>query len=499
MLAILLAVALLGGIASLVTTTAGSSDGPPFRGERTRLRGGPAEGLAATGITKIKHIVVIMQENRSFDSYFGTFPGADGFPTDADGNISVCVPDPLNGGCIAPYHDRRDLNGGGPHGHVDAVGDVNGGAMNGFVDRFENAIRLGNTGCKDPNQPACIVGSPRDVMGYHDGREIPNYWAYAKNFVLQDRMFQPDTSWSLPAHLFTVSGWSAVCEDEDPASCSNEDSRPGDPRSLNPLDPRHGSRPPLYSWTDLTYLMHRAHVSWRYYVSTGQEPDCQNDALITCPRDRLSPRTPGIWNPLPYFTDVQDNDQLGNITSVEHYLSAATHGHLPAVSWVVPSEAVSEHPTARVSAGQSYVTGLVNAAMSGPDWSSTAIFLTWDDWGGFYDHVAPPVVDENGYGLRVPGIVISPYARRGYLDHQTLSFDAYLKFIEDRFLHGQRLDPQTDGRPDPRITVRESVARLGDLRADFDFTQQPRGPMILPVHPKTDFVERPIPGVTTPP
>src|SRR4029079_6607229 len=237
------------------------------------------------------------------------------------------------------------------------------------------------------------------------------------------------------------------------------------------------------------------HVSWRYYVSTGQEPDCQNDALITCPRDRLSPRTPGIWNPLPYFTDVQDNDQLGNITSVEHYLSAATHGHLPAVSWVVPSEAVSEHPTARVSAGQSYVTGLVNAAMSGPDWSSAAIFLTWDDWGGFYDHVAPPVVDQNGYGLRVPGIVISPYARRGYIDHQTLSFDAYLKFIEDRFLHGQRLDPQTDGRPDPRITVRESVAQLGDLRADFDFTQQPRGPMILPVHPKTDFVERPIPGV----
>jgi phospholipase C len=102
------------------------------------------------------------------------------------------------------------------------------------------------------------------------------------------------------------------------------------------------------------------------------------------------------------------------------------------------------------------VTKLVNAAMRGKDWKSTAIFLAWDDWGGFYDHVTPPSVDRLGYGLRVPGLVISPYARRGYIDHQTLSFDAYAKFIEDDFLGGQRLDPATDGRPDPRPDVREN-------------------------------------------
>jgi phospholipase C len=489
MLPVLLTLGLLATFLLAVTTsTWGSDDGAPFRGTTSPLRGGPAKGLETSGITKIKHVVVIMQENRSFDSYFGTYPGADGYPTDPKGNITVCVPDPARGGCIRPYHDPRDLNGGGPHGHVDAVGDINGGLMNGFVDRFENAVRLGNSGCKDPNEPGCTKGTPRDIMGYHDGRDIPNYWAYAKNFVLQDRMFQPDSSWSLPAHLFTVSAWSAVCEDEDPQSCTNQDSTPGDPRALKKNDPSHGARPPLYAWTDLTYLMHRAHVSWRYYVSTGKEPDCRNDSLITCPRVHLSPRTPGIWNPLPYFTDVQDNGQLGNITSVSRYMVAAKRGTLPSVSWVIPSEAVSEHPTARVSAGQSYVTGLVNAAMSGPDWKSTAIFLTWDDWGGFYDHIAPPVVDENGYGLRVPGIVISPYARRGYVDHQTLSFDAYLKFIEDRFLHGQRLDPANDGRPDPRTTVRENSAQLGDLVSDFDFHQPPRPPMLLPVHPKTDLV-----------
>src|SRR5439155_872099 len=106
-----------------------------------------------------------------------------------------------------------------------------------------------------------------------------------------------------------------------------------------------------------------------------------------------------------------------------------------------------------------------------------------DDWGGFYDHVVPPTVDANGYGLRVPGLVISPYARQGFVDHQVLSFDAYLAFIEDDFPGGDRLDPRTDGRPDPRPNVREVASILGDLTADFDFSQPPRAPVVLPLHP----------------
>jgi phospholipase C len=139
-----------------------------------------------------------------------------------------------------------------------------------------------------------------------------------------------------------------------------------------------------------------------------------------------------------------------------------------------------------VHQGQAYVTALINAAMKSSTWDSTAIFLSWDDWGGFYDHVVPPAVDGNGYGLRVPGIVISPYARQGYIDHQTLSSDAYLKFIEDDFLGGARLDPATDGRPDPRPDVREDASILGNLAADFDFSQAPRPPMLLPTNPPTD-------------
>jgi phospholipase C len=115
--------------------------------------------------------------------------------------------------------------------------------------------------------------------------------------------------------------------------------------------------------------------------------------------------------------------------------------------------------------------------MQSPEWDSTAIFLTWDDWGGFYDHVVPPRVDRMGFGLRVPGLVISPYAKQGFIDHTTLSFDSYLRLVEDRFLDGQRLDPKTDGRPDSRPVVREQQA--SDVTKAFDFSQKPREPLVL--------------------
>ena len=180
---------------------------------------------------------------------------------------------------------------------------------------------------------------------------------------------------------------------------------------------------------------------------------------------------------------MRADGQLGNIQSISNLYGAARAGKLPAVAWVNPNNTVSEHPPSSVRTGQAYVTSLINEIMRGPQWRSTAIFVSWDDWGGFYDHVRPPVVDQNGYGLRVPGLVISPYAKRGYIDHQTLSMDAYVKFVEDDFLGGRRLDPATDGRPDPRPDVREVAPQLGDLRTDFDFDQQPRRPLILNPEP----------------
>ena len=119
--------------------------------------------------------------------------------------------------------------------------------------------------------------------------------------------------------------------------------------------------------------------------------------------------------------------------------------------------------------------------MKSPYWNSTVIFLSWDDWGGFYDHVVPPQVDSWGYGIRVPAITISPWVKPGLIDKQMLSHDAYLKFIEDVFLGGQRLDPKTDGRPDSRPEVRENAAQLGDLLNDFAFSQTPLPPLVLPI------------------
>ncbi len=451
----------------------------------------PAHAAKESGLQKIKHIVVIMQENRSFDSFFGTFPGADGIPM-AKGIPVACLPDPEKHTCVRPYHDPNLVNGGGPHGEPEARADINQGRMDGFIVQAEHAKKE----CFPIDNPACTPGKHVDVMGYHDQREIPVYWAYARNFVLQDHMFEPDASWSLPVHLFMVSAWSAKCTAHDkPFSCVNDDQRPGLPPDFNdhpwhpwtqriydallgiPLNP---PRPdPIYAWTDLTYLMHRNHVSWGYYVMTGTQPDCDDDEAMACPPVIQNAKTPGIWNPLPYFDTVKRDGEMKNIRPMAEFYRAARQGHLPAVSWVVPSNPVSDHPAASLAAGQAYVARLINAVMRSPQWKDTAIFLAWDDWGGFYDHVVPPRVDGNGYGLRVPAMVISPYAKKGYIDHQTLSFDAYLKFIEDVFMHGERLDPKTDGRPDPRPSVRENVKILGNLANDFDFSQAPRPPMLL--------------------
>ncbi len=439
----------------------------------------PTPTAAAEGIHKIQHIVVIMQENRSFDQYFGTYPGADGLPRQG-GQFTVCIPDPANGGCVRPYHDPTDRTGGGPHGSTSATADIDGGKMDGFIAQAEG----GRRGCAVSVDPSCTNSVKTDVMGYKDAREIANYWSYAENFVLQDHLFQPNASWSFPQHLYLVSEWSAKCSRvDDPMSCASNIDSPGSTVGATAgkiTGDKQAAR--NFAWTSLTYLLYKQKVSWRYYVAEGQTPDCE-DGAATCPAKEQRVGTPDIWNPLPGFTDVRADGQLSNVQTINHFYADAKAGKLPAVSWIAPNGAVSEHPPALVSAGQTYVTSLIDTIMRSPAWSSTAIFLSWDDWGGFYDHFAPPKVDTAGYGLRVPGIVISPYARRGFIDHQILSQDAYVKFIEDDFLGGARIDPKTDGRPDSRPDVREDDPALGSLQADFDFNQAPRAPLILDPNP----------------
>ncbi len=465
------ALALLAGAGAVITTHS-EGKAPDRRPAPAAAYSGNKSAPTSAGIHKIKHVVVIIQENRSFDSYFGTYPGADGLPT-RNGRFTVCIPDPAKHRCDRPYHNPRPVNVGSWHNAAAARADINGGKMNGFIAMAQRVNGHRST----------------DVMGYHDAREIPNYWTYARDFVLQDHMFESDLSWSLPAHLFTVSEWSATCSSSRPASCVNNDKQGTLERELVRDERVRRRVPPIphstvFAWTDITFLLHKHHVSWAYYVAPGTQPDCSDDAALCKAQPEQGPGTPGIWNPLPNFQTVRADRQEGNIQSTSRFYAAARKGRLAAVSWVVPDRADSEHYPAGVTDGMRYVTGLINAVMRSRQWRSTAIFLTWDDWGGFYDHVSPPSVDQNGYGLRVPGLVISPYARRHYVDHQILSSDAYNKFIEDDFLGGERLDPSTDGRADPRPTVRDNVPTLGDLQADFNFNQRPRKPVVLPLHPK---------------
>lgn len=227
-----------------------------------------------------------------------------------------------------------------PHGAANATADIDGGKMDGFVAQAVRARK----GCTDANNPACTNSRTPDVMGYHTQFDIPNYWAYARNFVLQDHMFEPNASWSLPSHLFLVSAWSAHCTQHDnPASCTNALQSPGNPPDFAPGSRRAGHQPvpsapsaspsstpsapsfspaspaghtaaplggiaaggrrpaPIYAWTDLTYLLHQHHVSWGYYVVAGTEPDCENDSAVSCAPVNQNAKTPGIWNPAALF------------------------------------------------------------------------------------------------------------------------------------------------------------------------------------------------------
>ncbi len=393
----------------------------------------PAAPKMPAGLHKIEHFVFIMQENRSFDSYFGTYPGADGIPKD------IALVDPWDNSLIKPYHDPNDVNFDGPHGWENAQGDINGGKMDGFLKEAYKRYAAGASVMRTPG------ADPREVMGWHDYREIPNYWNYARLYVLQDRMFESIASYSLPAHLYKLAAQS------------------GGYTGFNQPYPVE------FNFPEITELLTSGKISWNYYVTSGDTADSQGQFIGTAQEQQADPEQYTYWNPLPAFPKVfNDPEQRSHLVDTSLFYQAARAGTLPQVSWVQPffGNAASEHPAFKggVKKGMAYVTGLVNAVMQGPDWNNTAIFVTWDDWGGFYDHVAPPKVDEFGYGIRVPALVISPYAKQGFIDHTTYSFESWLKIVEERF-------------GVTSLTARDRNAL--DMLAGFDFTQQPRGPLPL--------------------
>lgn len=368
--------------------------------------------VAPPGLEKIQHFVFIMQENRSFDHYFGTYPGAEGIPP------GVCIPNPAGGACIAPAHDAKVVNQGGAHNWINALNCIDSGLMDGFI-----------TGAVSP---------PGDVMGWHDSRELSNYWNYARLYVLQDRLFESITSYSLPAHLYMLAAQSGGYVGTGQAY------------------------PQSFGFSEITQLLGSGKIDWRYYVNRGKTAGAADGGSANVDSDET---TYTFWNPLPAFPAVaNDPTQFGRLTNATQFYTDAANGTLPQVSWIIPNSDLSEHPPGSIATGMTYVTGLVNAVMNSPEWNSTAIFIAWDDWGGFYDHVTPPQIDQYGLGIRVPGLVISPYARQGYIDHKTYSFESWLRTIEERF----GVIP---------MTGRDNTAN--DMIDAFDFTQQPRSGVLM--------------------
>jgi phospholipase C len=387
---------------------------------QARLPASPARPPSSRpGLMKIEHIVFIIKENRSFDTYFGTFPGADGATQGqtSDGRFVKLE--------ITPDETPYDIG----HTSGEAIEASNHGRM----DHFD-LIRNGN------------LSNYLLPYTHMTEAQIPNYFRYAKAFVLADRMFSSLNGPSFPNHLYTVAAQSGgAINNPGPSETWGCDA--DDDQRVDVMDSAGNvtAQPPCFDFQTLVDLLEKAHVTWKYYAPPQGTFGYQWSTLDAIRHIRNG----SLWNQ--------------NVLSDSRFVEDARNGHLPAVSWLVTGEA-SEHPPYSTCRGENWTVEQLNAVMNGPDWNSTAVFLTWDDFGGFYDHVPPPSLDQFGLGPRVPLLIISPYSRRGYISHTNYEFSSFLAFVEKRF-----------GLP--ALTKRDQAAN--NMLDSFDFDQRPLPPLIL--------------------
>ncbi|HTY76114.1 MAG TPA: alkaline phosphatase family protein [Candidatus Nanoarchaeia archaeon] len=417
--------------------------------------------------SKIQHIVFIVQENHSFDNYFGTYPGANG-----DWNVSVPVdPDNIAAGSVSPFHlsatvavdtgvsDPDDpvnwaqgsTSIGSDLGHSWEIAHASydNGKMDGFIQADQSTM----------------------CMGYYDRQDIPYYWDYADHYVLDDNFFASVMAPSFPTHLYIASGRSGTLDDGLTGDFVMNGSIINNPPltgGLSLLDsPLVNWQEPSLNWATLAQELSIANRTWAWYDGD------------------TNPQAATIWNVLPLFQYFQNNpNQLAtHVKSTATFASDIANNQLPAISWIIPGswqpptlptvfknqaniqDSVSEHPPARSDVGMDYVSYLVNQVMQSSAWQSTAIVITWDDWGGFYDHVAPPKIDAYGDGFRVPTLIISPWAKTHYIDHNQYEFGSLLRLAEDNF-----------GLP--TLGARDLISN--NMMDSFNFTQNPLPALIEP-------------------
>ena len=377
----------------------------------------PSAPVPAT-TTPVSNVVFLMQENHSFDNYFGTRPGVDGIP---DGTCMPRVPGSREP-CVRPYHIGgkaiRDLE------HTEAAfqDQFRGGQLDGFVWAHD---RKGGDGAL--------------AMGYYDDRDLPYYWNVADEYVLFDRFFTSARGGSVRNHMYAVTG------------------QPGATGASEAV--------PAEGWGDIPTIFDRLEekgISWKFYIQ-NYDPSITFKTRLT--EDVETDRgAQVIWAPLLAYARYVDDPRLfAKIAPLEQYYEDAARGELPAVSFIRPS-GNSEHPPGSVQAGQRLVRALINELMRSPQWKSSAFIWSYDDWGGWYDHVNPPAVDEYGYGPRAPALLVSPYARRGFVDHEVHDFTSILRFIQVNW----SLAP-----------LAERDSRAGPMLEAFDFNAPPREPVLL--------------------
>jgi phospholipase C len=465
---VLLSVGLIaaGGRVALVACGGGNGtpDGGSDAGADVATADAPTgDGGVHTAKFPVSTVVFLVKENRTFDIYFGKFPKANGATTGG-----IC-----DGGTI-PLQPMLDISSPDiTHAWTAALTSYNDGGMNCF-DQITNA--------KYPD------GGP---LGYQvaDSVDIPNYWTLAQQFTLSDNFYSSLHGPSFPNHLYTIAAQSGgVSDNPTPGTAGNAPTvgpcsadggcpAPGeagleptdvtplnqktgvwgcdaDPKTRVPVRDQEGEIEEIYPCLDFPTLgdeLTAAGVSWKMYAPAAgiEDGGFQGSAGY-------------IWTVYDAIRHMRDTPSWAeHVVSTDQFVTDAKNGTLPSVVWISTPTDVSEHTPASVCTGENWTVSLLQALASGPQWNQSAVFLTWDDFGGFYDHVAPDQIDFYGLGFRVPMLVISPYARTGYINHTRGDFTSVLKFIEEDF-------------DIPALTARDAQ-NSSDMTQNFDFTQQPRG------------------------
>lgn len=347
----------------------------------------PAASCASLPCGPIKHIVVMIRENHSFDNLFGTFPGADGTTVARRANKSFTMP-------ATPDHLLVDIY----HEVYNSLADIDGGRMDKFYTQ-RGAVQKG-----------------KDVAdSQYRQWQIPDYWQYAKTYSLADHFFATVTGGSYPNHLVAVSGTNQGTIDKptDGANWGCDAAKWTTVTVNTGRDLKHVF--PCFNTRTLVDEVNRAGMSWRYYSSPMGQPGY-------------------LWSTLDAIRPVRYGKQWAtNVVDPGRFVSDVKRGKLANLTWLMPPFDYSDHPPKSICLGQDWTVQQIDAVMQSPFWSSTAIVMFWDDFGGFYDHVPPVSLSPYKLGIRVPAIVISPYSKPHFIDKTRYDIRSVVKFVEQSF------------------------------------------------------------------